>query len=135
MANYISTIKTNYFRVTDEEKYKELFEMLSCEDEIHDLSQMDGDGVCKHCFGAYGDVDYYDSEDNEYDLNKWFKLLQQIIPDDEAFIITGIGNEKLKSVGGWVVVVTNNAIEHMNLGIWALSKAREFLNDSFDTEF
>lgn len=39
MTNHTEINKTNYFRVTDEEKYKKLFDMLTAEDTIHNLTK------------------------------------------------------------------------------------------------
>ena len=38
MANYTAASRTNYFRVTDEDKYSELFSNLTSEDIINDFT-------------------------------------------------------------------------------------------------
>ena len=135
MANYIAVSRTNYFRVTDEEKYKELFEMLSSEDNIEDFTEKGTDGIIRHGFGTYGDIEYYDEEQDEYDFDEWLSRLQKILPDDEAFILESSGHEKLRYVTGWVVVVTSKTIVSMNCDTWAQKKAKELLgNDNFETK-
>lgn len=57
MANYYANARTNYFRVTDEEKYQELFSELTGEDNIEDFSKEE-DGVLWHGFGAYSPIEY-----------------------------------------------------------------------------
>ena len=57
MANYMATARTNYFRVTDENRYSELFDKLYCEDSIEDFTE-NKDGIIYHGFGAYGSIDY-----------------------------------------------------------------------------
>ena len=134
MANYMAVTRTNYFRVTDEEKYKELFGMLSSEDNIEDFTEKGIDGIVRHGFGCYGDVEYYDENTDEYDFDEWLKRLQEIIPDDEAFILESSGNEKLRYVTGWVVVVTRKEIASMSCDSWAKKKAKELLGKDFETK-
>lgn len=51
MADYICTYRTNYFRVTDEEKYQKLINKLAGEDlEIFDDENSNG----MHGFGGTG---------------------------------------------------------------------------------
>lgn len=57
MANYYANARTNYFRVTDEKKYQELFGELTAEDDIKDFSG-EIDGVMCHGFGAYSSIEY-----------------------------------------------------------------------------
>ena len=134
MANYMAVTRTNYFRVTDEDRYKELFEMLTGEDNIEDFTKRTEDGVILHGFGCYGDVEYYDEENDEYDFDEWLSKLQEIIPNDEAFILESSGYEKLRYVTGWVVVVTRKEIASMSCDSWAKKKAKELLGEDFETQ-
>lgn len=52
MANYECSYRTNYFRVSDEEKYKKIISDFSAED-FHDFFENG-----KHCFGGYGRLFY-----------------------------------------------------------------------------
>lgn len=133
MANYMAVSRTNYFRVTDEEKYNELFGMLSSEDDIEDFTETDQYGTIWHGFGTYGDVEYYDEEQDEYDFDEWVSRLQKILPDDEAFILESSGYEKLRYVTGWVMVVTSKEIVSMSCDEWAKNKAKELLGKDFET--
>ena len=134
MANYYEVTRTNYFRVTDEDKYQELFQMLTSEDNIEDFTKEDSDGVIYHGFGAYSSIEYFDEESDEYNLDKWFYQLQTILPDDEAFIMQSSGHEKLRCVDGWVDVVTNKEISSMSCSSWATQKAKELLGNDFTTQ-
>ena len=140
MANYLSTTRTNYFRVTDEERYQELFEGLTPADDILDFSK-EIDGVFYHGFGAYTDIDYRcnTSEENDcdnygYDFDKFLQELQKILPDDEAFIYFEAGNEKLKYVTGIAIVCTSKEIKSMSLESWAVNQAKELLGEDFTTK-
>ena len=134
MANYMAVTRTNYFRVTDEDRYKELFEMLISEDDIQDFTKRTEDGVILHGFGCYGDVECYDEENDEYYFDEWLSKLQEIIPDDEAFILESSGYEKLRYVTGWVVVVTRKEIASTSCDSWAKKKAKELLGEDFETQ-
>lgn len=152
MANFYATTRTNYFRVTNEVKYAELFDrLISGESELYDFSKTDEKGVIWHGFGAYDtidaivpdyetedddseddeDEDYYDEE--EYDFDAFLKELSTILPDGEAFIMFSVGNEKLRYVCGDAVIVTNKGIESVNLKSAAIAKASEMLGMPFET--
>lgn len=151
MANYYSTTRTNYFRVTDEVKYAALFERLTGgESEVFDFTRTDENGNTWHGFGAYDMINYivplydnddesYDEEeddyDEEYDFDQFLDELQTILPDGEAFIMFNAGNEKLRYVCGNAIVVTNTKIEVLNLKNLAVAKAAEMLgNKDFETQ-
>ena len=133
MANYMGTARTNYFRVTDEEKWQELFNGLCCQDAIHDFTE-EKDGVKYHGFGAYDSIEYIDEETEEYDFGVFVNELQKILPDNEAFIYMESGYEKLRYVTGFVLVVTNKETKSMSLDSWAISQARELLGSNFTTK-
>jgi hypothetical protein len=139
MANYMGTSRTNYFRVTDEDKYQELFKNLrSTEDDIHDFTT-DNNGVIYHGFGSYSSIDYVVSvddeyDDEEYDFDAFLHELQKILPDDEAFMYFESGYEKLRYVGGYVLVCTNKEIRSTSLDHWAIEQAKQLLGDDFTTQ-
>ena len=141
MANYICTTRTNYFRVTDEEKYKELFDCLTGgEDEIHDFTKTDGNGVVWHGFGSYGLIVYNvpatdEDEDCEGSFDDFIDELQKILPENEAFILFEVGYEKLRYVSGSAIVVTRNRNECLDLRSMAVDKARRMLGkEDFNTK-
>ena len=134
MANYCCTSRTNYFTVTDEEKYKELFSNLISEDNIEDFTT-ETDGKISHGFGSYGVIDYCPDEDeDECNFDYFLNELQKILPDNEAFMLFEAGNEKLRFVSGSVCIVTNKDIKFFTLRDVALEAARAMLNNNdFDT--
>lgn len=139
MANYNSCSRTNYFRVTDEAKYKKLFKKLTSDGEVEDLSKEENNGVLYHAFGAFGSVDYIiqskDNDDYEYDFDFFLKEIQKILPEKEAFIYMESGHEKLRYVVGFAIIVTKDKIETVNIQRDALDKAREMLGDiEFNSE-
>lgn len=143
MANYVCTSRTNYFRVTDEEKYEALFSRLYCPDgdEISALTKTEN-GVTRHGFGSYGQIWYKDpaldedEEDYQEDdcINMFLEELQKILPEDEAFILFEAGHTKLQHVSGDAIVATADTIEYVNLRNAALAAARKILGADFQTD-
>ena len=64
MADYLAVARTNYFRVTDEERYQELFEHLVTNGDVQDFTE-ERNGVVYHGFGAYASIDYQIDLENE----------------------------------------------------------------------
>ena len=131
MANYLATARTNYFRVTNEEKYQELFSKLVSEDEIEDFTEVK-DGITYHGFGAYAPIEYFDND--EYDFDMFIEELQKILPEDEAFMYFEVGSEKIRYLVGYACVVTHNEIKEMNLDSWAKNTAKNLLGEDFKTK-
>lgn len=135
MANYYCTTRTNYFRVTDEQAYAELFAGLQgTEDSIEDFSEKLKDGTIVHGFGTYGSVlwfrdhDAYEDYDDGFD-SEFLPRLQSLLPAGEAFIIMEAGHEKLRYVTGYATVVTADSIKFLNIADLAVRTAREMLGD------
>lgn len=131
MANYISQCRTNYFRVTDEEKYQKIFSrLIGNETEIEDFTE-EKDGDILHGFGSLSTVYYKTDESEEPDgnLEAFLQELQLILPHGEAFIFIECGHQKLNYISGHVSVVTKDNIRHLTLDNLALVLAREMLND------
>lgn len=131
MANYECTVRTNYFRVTDEKRYEELLNGLCAEDNIHDFTKVK-DGVLYHGFGSYGSIDYIDKNE-EYNFDEFLEELLKILPEDEAFMYFESGHEKLRYIVGSVIIATKNKIVYENLENLAMNKAKEMLGNDFKT--
>lgn len=139
MSNYSCASRTNYFRVKDEKRYKELFTGLSSKDKIDDFTFTDEKGVLWHGFGSYGSIGWSDGkkledpddydEDDEQDINDFAHELQKILPDGEAFILFEGGNEKLRYVTGTAFVVTKDDTEFVDIKNGAINAARRMLGD------
>ena len=128
MANYMATARTNYFRVTDEDRYQDLFSGLVAEDDIHDFTETGEDGVIRHGFGTYGWMSFEEDEDGgDTGMDSFFEELKEILPDDEAFIYTEVGNEKLRYVVGYSAVVTNKEVKYLDLTNLAIDTASKML--------
>lgn len=128
MANYTATSRTNYFRVTDEAAYQNLFGELLSESGIEDFSE-EVDGILWHGFGSYGPIEFEVPECGEYDIEAFFKKLQPLLPEDEAFIYMEVGNENLRYLCGYYAVVTSKEIVYGNMAEEARKRARNLLGN------
>jgi hypothetical protein len=110
MANYMCYSRTNSFKVTDSDKFKELIGRIACEDDVKVWPGLDG----TFSLGAYGNItSYYDEDKDRYfDI---FDELQKLLPDGEAAIFFEVGYEKLRYLVGQVSVVTNKAVRFSNI--------------------
>lgn len=138
MSTYYCTARTNYFKVTDEERYAELFANLvaSDGDEVEDFTKEEN-GVILHGFGAMSSIDYRvsDGDNPEYDFDVFLDEIQKILPDDEAFIYMETGHEKLCYLTGYAIVVTSKEKKSKGIKDWALVTAKELLgNPDFETQ-
>lgn len=135
MANYYCTTRTNYYRVTDEQAYAELFAGLhGTDDSIEDFSEKLKDGTIVHGFGTCGSVLWFRDHDAEEDYedeyySEFLSRLQKLLPAGEAFIMMQSGHEKLRYVTGYATVVTADSIEFLSIADLAVRKAREMLGD------
>lgn len=97
--------ETNLFRVTDEEKYKELAKRLNVDEHWAETNN----GAIRHGFKANHSVEYHD-ENPENDFMFFVKELQKILPDKEEFFYCEIINGK-----GYAILCTSHSI--LNLGV------------------
>jgi hypothetical protein len=139
MANYYATIRTNYFCVMDEEKFREIINSCSAEDNIHIFDNVQADGSKTFGFGCYGSIygipPGEDEEDGENDLDAFYDALQTVLSEDDAIIITEIGNEKLRYLIGCCTVITRSKIQFVDVRNKAFDLAKTMLkNDSFQTQ-
>lgn len=133
MANYETHIRTNYFRVIDEQKFKALMNGLVSEDSI-DLWEEDIDDVKHFGFGSNCTIDYPD-ENGDSNIELFFQELASLLPKDDAFIMMEIGHEKLRYLFGGCWIVTNNHKEFISLEHVAIARASELLcKPNFETK-
>lgn len=133
MANYTAASRTNYFRVTDEDKYSELFSNLTSEDIIQDFTETK-DGLIYRAFGCYGSIFYEDYETDDCSLEVFLSELQKILPEDEAFMLFESGCEKLRYVTGYSIVCTKKEIRYFNLIDESIKIATQLLSNDFETQ-
>lgn len=137
MANLDITVRTNYFRVTDKNRFRQLFDRVISEDDIQIWeSEYEPD---KLAFGTYGAiVGLLDTDDEITDTSYEYLLieLQKLIVPGDACIITTVGNCKLRCVLADTIIITHNKIDSITLETAALEKARSLLEtENWETVF
>lgn len=137
MANYCCTIRTNYFHVKDEIKFRELMSRVyGCEDTVELWEEKGSDGKTVFGFGTYGSIaglanaskdEEEFCDDTAYD--EFINGLQECVADDDAVIILEAGNEKLRYVIGSATIVTSATYEYLDITSLAIDKAAELLGN------
>lgn len=114
MANYNCAIRTNYFHVADEKRFRELLgQACGCEDAVILWEEKDQDGKTVFGFGCYGgnssisvvegDEDEEEFEDTSYDKfieelhNAWQRTMRSLFSWRETKIC-GMLQEPLSSL-------------------------------------
>lgn len=116
MANYCELARTNYFKVTDEEKLNEI--IAQChgnEDTIHLCHKIDANGTKRFMFYCEGSILGFRCDEDFYNYDSFCSALQKILPEDEAIMITEIGHEKMRYLYGGIVVITKDNYQCQNL--------------------
>jgi len=139
MANYCGTTRTNYFKVTDEEKFRQVMANVCCTDDDLEIFEEEFDDGKKFGFGCCGVIQgtkqLLDDEDAEEDYDEFIKSLQEVVADGDAIIITEVGYEKLRYLVGRSEIITKTGFKTVSLRDITLTEARLLLeNPEFDTQ-
>ena len=143
MADYIGRLRTNYFSVTDAEKFKKIMAQCKAQDTIEVFDEKQEDGSVKYGFLCDGSIhglpdtdnepgeneDECDEEDYDYNYDAFCEALQEILPDDDAIFITEVGYEKMRYLVGECTIITSSGFKVMTLKNEARSLARIMLNN------
>lgn len=144
MANYCCTIRTNYFHVKDEDKFRSFMgTVYGCEGSVELWKETDSSRKPVFGFGMYGgisgvcnaqDDERDDCDDSSYD--EFIAGLQECVADDDAIIILETGNEKMRYVIGSATIITSNEYNYMDITSIATKKAAAILsNPAWETRF
>jgi len=135
MANYEGMVRTNYFRIKGEKEFMEAVAGLTGECEIETSVEI-RDGKLYGWFGSYSYISYCADEDEcDYDMDAFFKKMQDVIAEDDAMILTEVGNEKLRYLVGSCIIVTSKDIMYVDIEQVGIATAREMLgNSEWDTQ-
>lgn len=141
MANYECAVRTNYFHVNNEQKFKEYMEkVVASDDVVHVWEGKDQNGNPVFGFGCYGPLlglkvpsanmdDTSFNDDYDYDFDLFLDGLARFIEPDDAVIILESGHEKLRYLSGSALIVTKYGVEFMEIDALAARKAAEMLNN------
>lgn len=105
--------KTNYFVVTDEGAYSDLFDRLYTKDGGYptDLSTINMFGTYVHCFACDEELVFENPDGEDGTIEDFMTELQEILPEDEPFVLISQYSIGFKHVGGSAYTVTPNEIE------------------------
>lgn len=125
MANNYIVTKTNYFKVTDEKKFRNLMQ------KVYAVIINDGADPSKRAFGTYSSIDGFTKDGDWYEngYDDFCKELGALLPDGEVCIIMEIGHCKLREVYADYTIITNKEIYHINMTQDIQEKVRKILKD------
>lgn len=122
MANYYGHGRSNYIKVSDPEKFKEL-----CEERGLTVIEQEGGGIGCISENEDGDINnfgYDDETGDEVERPDFMEEVAKILLDDEVFIWMSIGNEKMRYLSGYATAINNKGkTKSVNLNnIYTLGK-------------
>lgn len=122
MASYLCAIRTNYFRVTEEEKFKNLIdEFLSGSCEVFTRTDVNSNKLVG--FGSDENINWPEDETG------FVSGLQECLAEDDSIIVLEVGHEKLRYLVGTATIITRSSIETIDVTSLAISKAAEMLGN------
>lgn len=143
MANYMCTVRTNYFHVKDAEKFKEIMEQVQgYEDEVKLWEETDQDGNPVFGFGCESGIagipcapdDNGETEIDDDSYDRFIEMLQECVADDDAVIIMEAGHEKLRYVVGSAEIITSRSTKYLDISRLAVKTAGKMLGCEFATK-
>ena len=138
MSTYNCAIRTNYFRVKDEDVFMQLMNRVYTGSEVpvKVFSKVCDDNVKQFAFGCLHEIagvknakDDTDPENNESSYDEFISGLQDCVVDDDAIILYQSGHEKLCSVAAYAEIITAKDYQFLNLFDLADQKAASILNN------
>lgn len=143
MANYCCAYRTNYFKVKDNEKFKEFMTHVYAED-LEVFHKKDENGNELYGFGGYGGISGYFNNENEYEdsdeawdnaYDNFIDGLAKQVAENDAILLFEVGNEKLRYVVGSVAVITSKGYKYRDITNVGVEIAKQMLNNpNYDTQ-
>ena len=143
MATYCCAYRTNYFKVKNNEKFKEFMTHVYAED-LEVFHKKDENGNELYGFGGYGGISGYFNNENEYEDsdeawdNAYDNLIDGLakqVAENDAILLFEVGNEKLRYVVGSVAVITSKGYEYRDITNVGVEIAKQMLNNpNYDTQ-
>ena len=143
MANYCCVYRTNYFKVKDNEKFKEFMTHVYAED-LEVFHKKDENGNELYGFGGYGGISGYFNNENEYEdsdeawdnaYDNLIDVLAKQVAENDGILLFEVGNEKLRYVVGSVSVITSKGYEYRDITNVGVEIAKQMLNNpNYDTQ-
>lgn len=146
MANCYGNTRTNYFRVTDEEKFEQIINSVVCCEDTLEVWSKTVDGIkeyafgindsiqgvceCEHCEAVAKNEAKYDADlcEGLYSYDKMCELLQTVVHPEDAIIIVETAHEKLRYVGASSTVITSKEIKHIDIWQESMEAVKNMLD-------
>lgn len=131
MTEYKALTRTNYFRVTDAAAFADCLKNCRTYNNhpVIPMQYMDH-GIPYYSFCCEDHIlGLIPNGGLDPSVEFFWKVLQQILPGDDAIIITEIGHERMDYLNGSVVVITKAGIEIRDLYETGKNTARRLLNN------
>lgn len=124
MADYIGKFRTNYFKVTNPEKLKQLVNLQPCSTKL--IERADEFVILGNEWDEV--ITLAKENGDEYDVN-WIKELQKILPDNEILIFQEIGSENHRYLAGGGYLVSKTEVRTITLTKVVIDMARDMCGD------
>lgn len=98
--------KSNYFQVTNEQEYHDLFQSLYSKTGVKDLTIKNNDGIF-HAFGSDSPVEFIsktDEEQTQFSIEEFLRRLWFILNENQSFVF--VDNEKFVSLSHDIMTIT-----------------------------
>lgn len=131
MANAISVLRTNYFKVKDINAFEAFLNTISCDDSIHMWTE---DG--RVAFGAYDSLTGIKDSDDAFNVEEVYAGIQKHLAKHDICIITEITHTKLRNVSAYSVIISAGTIDYLNFDTVNRDAVRKMTGDpGWDTRF
>lgn len=142
MSEYGAACRTNWFHVTDPERLRRLIASVRTLQGNPIMLWKSKDKLQRdvYAFGGYGTIaDVYScasENEDDFEYGPFITDLSEILTDDEAVVISEIGNDKLQYIVAYAVVVTKYEIRTVDLFNASVQEAEEMLCEAmYATDF
>jgi hypothetical protein len=137
MADYYGKVRTNFFTVTDEDKFREVIERcVGTDSEVLIFERRDDtSGATLFGFGCLSPIvglrpeTEGDESDEDYEIDDLYNALQPLISEGEAILITEVGSIKLRGFTADCTIITRTEIRVVSLQDMAVKEARAMLGN------
>lgn len=137
MADYYGKVRTNYFTVTDEDKFRQVMgRCVGTDSEVIVFEgRNDATGAMMFGFGCLSPIaglrsGSEDAElDEDYEIDDLYNALQPLIPEGEAILITEIGSMKLRGFTADCTIITRTEIRVVSLQDKAVEETKAMLGN------
>jgi hypothetical protein len=115
MANFYGTGRSNYFKVKDLDKFKQLLSDADCQlliqrgKSLDEITEEDPVGFAAR---SEGGEPYLHDEETDEQID-FFDVLPQHLQNGEVAVYLSVGQEKIRYVEGWAIALNSKGEKEM----------------------